>query len=343
MRRILVATGVVAVALFTTASAAWPCGSLVAANGAVSLLRTTTLAAHHDGVEHYVTNFEFAGEQTSFGSIIPLPGEPTEVERAGDWTLQRLGLEIPRPELEFDEAFADSAAPAGEVDVLQEVQIDALDVTILRGGGEEVAAWADDNGFDLAADTPEVLEFYAERSPYFMAARFDAEAAAAEGFEGGDGIPVHLAIPVDDPWVPLRILATGKPAEEIVQADVFLLTDVEPELLTGPGLDVQLSEPASDDLLDDLRSDQNSEWVPEEAWLTYLRLDAPAGELSYDLATDVTGDSPDPVDSGLAAGDLPSGGGDDGWPWQGTVLVLLAGALVVAVGWGLVRTNPSRP
>ena len=30
------------------------CGDLVAANGAVHLVRTTTLAAYHDGVEHYV-------------------------------------------------------------------------------------------------------------------------------------------------------------------------------------------------------------------------------------------------------------------------------------------------
>ena len=330
-------------ALFTTASAAWPCGSLVAANGAVSLLRTTTLAAHHDGVEHYVTNFEFAGEQTSFGSIIPLPGEPTEVERAGDWTLQRLDQEV-NPVVE--EAFSeDAAAPAGadrEVEVLQEVQIDSLDVTILRGGGAEVAAWAESNGFDLTIDTPEVLEFYADRSPYFMAARFDAEAAAADGFEGGDGIPVHLTIPTEDPWVPLRILGTGKPTNEIVQADVFLLTDVEPELLTGPGIAVQRSEPASDDLLDDLRSDQNSEWVPEEAWLTYLSLEAPAGELSYDLATDVTGDAPDPSESGLAASQLPGAGTDGGWPWQGTVLLVFAGVLLVAIGWGLARTRPAR-
>ena len=60
-------------------------------NGAVNLVRTSTLAAYHDGVEHYVTSFEFTGgAPETFGSIIPLPGEPTKVERGGDWTLQRL-------------------------------------------------------------------------------------------------------------------------------------------------------------------------------------------------------------------------------------------------------------
>ena len=51
---------------------AWACGSLVAANGAVDLERSTTLAAYHDGVEHYVTSFEFSGTPKTFGSIVPL-------------------------------------------------------------------------------------------------------------------------------------------------------------------------------------------------------------------------------------------------------------------------------
>ena len=46
--------------------------------------------------------------------------------------------------------------------------------------------------------------------PYFMAAKFDAAAAVAKGFKGGDGIPVDLTIPTREPWVPLRILATGE-------------------------------------------------------------------------------------------------------------------------------------
>jgi len=37
------------------------CGGLVAPNGSVNLVRTTTLAAYVDGVEHYVTSFEFTG------------------------------------------------------------------------------------------------------------------------------------------------------------------------------------------------------------------------------------------------------------------------------------------
>src|SRR3972149_6805249 len=67
-----------------------PGGGPIGPNGAVNLLRTTTLAAYHDGVEHYVTAFQFAGGGGQFGSIVPLPGIPSEGVRGGDWTLPRL-------------------------------------------------------------------------------------------------------------------------------------------------------------------------------------------------------------------------------------------------------------
>ncbi|MGH9026453.1 MAG: hypothetical protein ACRDWD_10135, partial [Acidimicrobiia bacterium] len=81
MRRIAVLVSLVAAFVAVAAPAALACGSLVAANGSVQLIRTATLAAYQDGVEHYVTNFEFAGAPESFGSVVPLPGEPTKVQR----------------------------------------------------------------------------------------------------------------------------------------------------------------------------------------------------------------------------------------------------------------------
>src|SRR5688572_5248784 len=97
MRRLAVVVAVAVSAVLATASVAGACGSLVGPNGAVQLLRTSTLAAYHDGLEHYITNFEFSSDQTSFGSIIPLPAEPSKVERGGDWTLQRLRQEVAPP------------------------------------------------------------------------------------------------------------------------------------------------------------------------------------------------------------------------------------------------------
>ncbi len=79
-----------ALALLLVAGPTLACGGLIGPNGAVNLLRTTTFAGYHDGVEHYVTAFQFAGGGGAFGSITPLPGVPSKVEKGGDWTLQRL-------------------------------------------------------------------------------------------------------------------------------------------------------------------------------------------------------------------------------------------------------------
>jgi hypothetical protein len=321
MRRLfvlVVACGLVAVG----GSAAWACGSLVAANGAVRLVRTTTLATYHDGVEHYVTNFQFVSPQASFGSIIPLPAAPTDVRRGGDWTLQRLEREVTPIEFERREALA-AASPG--VQVLQQVRIDALDVTVLRGGGKAVAAWAARQGFALTPDTPSVLDFYSRRSPYFLAARYDASAAVARGLRSGDGTPVQLTIPVPAPWVPLHILATGKPADEVVNADVFLLTDSKPDLLAGQRLRAVRSEPASASLLHDLRADRATGWVPSTAWLTFLRLSQPAGRLGYDLAVGV-GRRARQADTGVAASASWSW-----WPRAGDGERLLAFALAALV------------
>ena len=57
-----------------------------------------------------------------------------------------------------------------------------------------------------------------------MAAAFDADAPRARGQAIGDGTPVHLTIPTDNPWVPLRILGLGKATGEAVEAGSSDLT-----------------------------------------------------------------------------------------------------------------------
>jgi len=273
MRKAMVTAGTAF--LVGVAGPAWACGGLIAPNGAVGLVKTATLAAYADGVEHYVTQFEFAGAEGEFGSIVPLPGVPDRVVKGGE-----------------------------------EKRIGALDITVLRGGGRAVGDWARENGFDLTPDAPEVLEFYARRSPVFMAAKFDATEAARRGLERGEGTSIHLAIPTDDPWVPLRILALGQTGDALVEADVFLLTERQPELLPGPvgsgagwerdGLTLVRDEPASPFLLSDLAGDRGMGWLPTEGmWLSYLQLSEEADELRYDLAIDASGGQPSVVDAGL--------------------------------------------
>ena len=253
MRALVATVGVLgaiaAGSLSTARNLADACAGLIGSNGAVNLGRTTTFAAYSDGVEHYITAFKFQGGGGEFGSLIPLPGVPTNVERGGDWTLQRLQRETHAAACRRAAGGVGGPAAASGATVLQEVRIDALDLTVLSGGGDDVAVWAQEHGFRLSPDAPEVLDFYAARSPIFLAAVFDSGAAAERGQQLGDGTPVHITIPTDNPWVPLRILGLGKQADDFVQADVYLLTDDKPAILPRPrqwSLPRRTTQPASD-------------------------------------------------------------------------------------------------
>jgi len=303
MRRVPVFLVAVVLSLVALGAPVAACGGLIGPNGAVNLLRTTTFVGYHDGVEHYVTAFQFAGGGGKFGSLTPLPGVPTNVEKGGAWTLQRLVRETQPIKAAVPAAFAANRSLMDGVEVLLTTKIDALDITVLRGGGTAVGEWATAHGFRLPADAPEVLDFYANRSPIFLAAAFDGDAAKARGQRVGDGTPVHITIPTVNPWVPLRILALGKQSNDPVQADVYLLTDRKPAILPlargANGLSLAYDQSASKRLLDDLRSDVGMSWVPATGWLSQLRIDANASLLTYDLAVDVQGHSPSRVAAGL--------------------------------------------
>jgi hypothetical protein len=307
MRRLGILLPAVVLGLLLTAGPTLACGGLIGPNGAVNLLRTTTFAGYHGGEEHYVTAFQFAGGGGAFGSITPLPGVPSSVVKGGDWTLQRLILET-NPVFEDALRLGVASPAASGAEELMKVRIDALDITVLKGGSADIGTWAKDHGFRLPPDAPEVLDFYAARSPIFLAAAFDADAAAERGQQVGDGTPVHITIPTDNPWVPLRILALGKTGQERVEADVYLMTDRAPALLPTPtgdnGIRLDHSAWATASLLGDLRSDRGMEWVPPSAWLTKVVVDSSAVGLSYDLAIDASGaGAPSRVDAGL---DLPA-------------------------------------
>src|ERR671936_1636653 len=212
------AAATLAIFLIQTLPAA-ACGGLIAPNGAIRLERATTLVAWHDGLEHYLTSFSYHGEASSFGWIVPLPAVPEKVEEGGGWTLQRLFREThPQPRV-LDLSFA--AKAASSVEVLQQVQVQALDITVLRGSGQGVLDWAKDNNFAIDAETRAHVLTYAKGSPVFMAAKYNAGRAKTQRLLVGDGAPVLITLKVPHPWVPLEILAAGSQ----VQADLYLLSD----------------------------------------------------------------------------------------------------------------------
>ena len=313
------------------AGAALACGGLVAPGHAEALKSATTLAAWHDGYEHYVTGFEFAGLADSFGYIIPLPGVPSKITKGGSWTLERLQGEIGEGPLSLrDVRFAPEALAAAGVSVLQQVKIEALNITIVRGGGVDVAKWASQNGFDLTPDTPKVLGQYASSRAVFALARFDRKDAASRGLVEGQGQVIQFTIPLKAPWIPLRILALGKAGVEYVDAELFVLTDHRPTFYPTigsiAGMSVKANEKAPPAMLRDLAGDEGMSWMPKTGmWFTALKLRTTASTVTYDLSIDgggPVGAPPKPVGSPLPVA--------LGWPFWMALIVGIGGLFLVA-------------
>lgn len=290
------------------------CGGLVAPDGDVRLGRAATLIAWHDGIEHYLTSFSYEGDVKNLGWIVPLPAVPLKIEPGGRWTLQRLARETQPQQLLFGEADQAAGAATSAAEVLQQVTIEALNITVLRGSGQAVLDWCAQNGFAVDGDTRAHLLLYAQGSPIFMAAKYDTSAAQARHQQVGDGAPVLITMRTPHPWVPLEVLALDG---QIVHADLYFLTDdplntsalaaaagqsaVGSDVGGAQGLKVAFQEHMNAGLYHDLSTDRNMSWVRADSWLTYVALDAPAEAVTYDLSV-----TPDGVMSLTHFGDSPS-------------------------------------
>jgi hypothetical protein len=337
LRRLLSLSALSLTLVLLGPASAFACGGLVAPGHAEALQRATTLSAWHKGYEHYITGFQFIGSADRFGYIIPLPGVPSKIEKAGDWTLERLLREI-NPVERFA-ALAADAPKAASVQVIQRVTVDALDIIVVKGGGRDVAAWAGRNGFDLTPDTPQVMQRYSSAGAIFALAKFDNKAAIKRGLSEGQGTVIHFTIPAKAPWIPLQILALGKNSLELVDADLFILTDHAPSLSLGdgdlPGLTVRSFGKADRSLLRDLGSDRGMGWLPRSGmWFTALTIHTTAGNIRSDLSIDGGGPT---APARLQPVVAPSRGGAT-WSIWAASMVALAGAALVWLLW-----RPARP
>ncbi len=299
--KLLVPTVLALIVLVGQALPASACGSLLAPNGAIRLARASTLVAWHDGVERYMTSFTYQGDVTNLGWIVPLPTVPDKIEEGGGWTLQRLVRET-HPVPVDDRVFAGAAGTPSQAQVLQQVRVQALDITVVKGSGEEIINWATGNGFYLSDETRGHLLGYAKGSSIFMAAKYDTAAAKARGQLSGDGAPVLITMRTAHPWIPLEVLALEG---QQVQADLYLLTDeplfttdlgatigqssVGAEVPGAPGFRMAFQERMNPALYHDLSTDKNMGWVRSDGWLTYMSLDAPEPAVTYDMGVSATG------------------------------------------------------
>ena len=136
------------------------CGGLVGPGGTVQLARTTTLAGYAGGVEHYLTSFTYRGGGARFGSIVPLPGVPSEVVKGGEWTLQRLVRETQPQRLSLAAAKTFTPDASGAAEELLKTR----STPHLTGSGRAGRSGLGPPDGAGVGGAPEVLDFYAART-----------------------------------------------------------------------------------------------------------------------------------------------------------------------------------
>ena len=239
-----------ALALFLAATPALACGGLIGPNGAVNLLRTTTFAGYHDGVEHYVTAFQFAGG----GGAVRLdhaaarhPDERREGRR-----LDAPAARSARRTRSSCEAFARRRraptrpgrrrAAEGQDRRARHHGPEGRRGRHRRSGPRPTASASRPTRRRSSTSTRSAARSSSPRRSTPMRRRRAASRSATARRSTSRSRPTN-------PWVPLRILALGKTGGEPVQADVYLLTDHAPALLPAPtgsnGIRLDASEPAS--------------------------------------------------------------------------------------------------
>jgi len=156
------------------------CGGLVGETARFQLTRTTTLAAitTYRALRHVV---RVRGQGKEVGSIVPLPAVRRKVERRATGRCSGSNAKSRARQREAFDSVKSAAASTG-AEVILQTKIDALDITVLRGGGNAVGKWATSPRVPPDADAPAMLDFYARRSPIFMG-RASTRACEAAGSE----------------------------------------------------------------------------------------------------------------------------------------------------------------
>ena len=186
---------------------------------------------------------------------------------------------------------------------LLETQVDALDITVLKGGGTSRRRLGPRARLLAVARRARGARLLRRAQPHLHGRPLRRAAGRRLGQRDRRRHPD----PPHDPDRPSRgcrcaSSASARQPSEPVEADVFLLTDdgarAAAPAATGLDARAQRGRPRRRSSTD-LRSDKGMEWVPASMWLSYLKIDTPAGALSYDLAVDVNGYSPSPRAAGL--------------------------------------------
>lgn len=327
---VIATLGTTFVALVPGAAQACACGGayppedteLVAGDETVFLSRT------EDGRERMEMGLELTGDTKDVAVLVPTPAVP-EVTQGSAARLAELDeLSTPPPEPEEYEGDGDGAGapPTGAPEILDQVVLDDVVATVLRGGtAEGVVNWLADNGYAQKPTVEPVIAEYLADDWIFTAIKLRTDVPVS-----GRVDPVVLTFVSEALVYPMRMSSVAEDPGSVtayVLADEFVDFDAEGDQVQEL---VHLLRVDADDVEDELLSELVARG---DTALTRWQVDVSDPEELDDFTFVANASLETEADTSTATGSGDDSGDDSGTGLSGEVVTaLVIGLLTVLLG-----------
>lgn len=230
---VIATLGTTFVALVPGAAQACACGgayppedtALTAGDETVFLSRT------EDGLERMEMGLELTGDTRDVAVLVPTPAVP-EVSQGLAARLAELDeLSTPPPEPQDHEGDGAGAPPTGAPEVLDEVVLDDVVATVLRGGtAEGVVRWLADNGYAQKPTVEPVIAQYLADGWVFTAVKLRTDVPVSGAVD-----PIVLTFASEELVYPMRMSSVAEDPGSVtayVLADEFVDFEAEGDQVT---------------------------------------------------------------------------------------------------------------
>jgi len=236
-----------------------------------------------DMVEKIIFQIDYEGDAEDFAWVVPVPGYPKLFSVEDDIFYELHKLTQPPPPSSFGCGWGAGVPTSGLEDegvhVWEENQVGIYHTTTLSATDpNSLVAWLNDNGYAFPAEGQEILDYYVQRSWFFVAMKIQHEETMkiSENYTGAIQ-PIGIMFFSDEMIYPLKISTLSAPSwgTEVL---IYAFSD---ERVTFPGATEEYNSIITPDQLKEYPILQGL--IDETFVLTKLRENFSAEEMDEDL------------------------------------------------------------
>jgi len=236
-----------------------------------------------DMVEKIIFQIDYEGDAEDFAWVVPVPGYPKLFSVEDDIFYELHKLTQPPPPSSFGCGWGAGVPTSGLEDegvhVWEENQVGIYHTTTLSATDpNSLVVWLNDNGYAFPAEGQEILDYYVQRSWFFVAMKIQHEETMkiSENYTGAIQ-PIGIMFFSDEMIYPLKISTLSAPSwgTEVL---IYAFSD---ERVTFPGASEEYNAIITPDQLKEYPILQGL--IDETFVLTKLRKNFSAEEMDKDL------------------------------------------------------------